>query len=334
MRASDFDFSLPESLIANEPVQPRDHCRLLILNREGQIDERYFFHLSDYLEKGDLLLFNNTKVFPARLAGRKKTGGKVEFLLVREIEPFTWEILCRERFTGFLTISKGFSADIKDGRIATIKYDGVLIEKLWQIGEMPLPPYIKRRPDERDKEWYQTVFAERIGSIAAPTAGIHFTPELIEKIRSKGVSVVFITLHVGTGTFRPVKAEDIEDHRMDPEYFEIDKDVLKAIERAKAAGRRVFAVGTTTTRAVEGFFTHGGEVHNGLIKGMTDIFIYPGYKFKVIDGLITNFHLPRSTPLYLTSALCGRENLMKAYRFAISKRYRFFSYGDAMLILK
>lgn len=334
MRASDFDFSLPESLIANEPVQPRDHCRLLILNREGQIDERYFFHLSDYLEKGDLLLFNNTKVFPARLAGRKKTGGKVEFLLVREIEPFTWEILCRERFTGFLTISEGFSADIKDGRIATIKYDGVLIEKLWQIGEMPLPPYIKRRPDERDKEWYQTVFAERIGSIAAPTAGIHFTPELIEKIRSKGVSVVFITLHVGTGTFRPVKAEDIEDHRMDPEYFEIDKDVLKAIERAKAAGRRVFAVGTTTTRAVEGFFTHGGEVHNGLIKGMTDIFIYPGYKFKVIDGLITNFHLPRSTPLYLTSALCGRENLMKAYRFAISKRYRFFSYGDAMLILK
>lgn len=334
MRASDFDFSLPESLIANEPVRPRDHCRLLILNREGQIDERYFFHLSDYLEKGDLLLFNNTKVFPARLAGRKKTGGKVEFLLVREIDPFTWEILCRERFTGFLTISEGFFADIKDGRIATIKYDGVLIDKLWHIGEMPLPPYIKRRPDERDKEWYQTVFAERIGSIAAPTAGIHFTPELIEKIRSKGVSVVFITLHVGTGTFRPVKAEDIEDHRMDPEYFEIDKDVLKAIERAKAAGRRVFAVGTTTTRAVEGFFTHGGEVHNGLIKGMTDIFIYPGYKFKVIDGLITNFHLPRSTPLYLTSALCGRENLMKAYRFAISKRYRFFSYGDAMLILK
>lgn len=335
MRVSDFDFSLPESLIAKEPVEPRDHCRLLIMDGNGKIENGYFFHLLDYLKEGDLLLLNNTKVLPARLTGRKNTSGKIEFLLVREVAPLKWEILCRERFTGPISISEGFSAHIIDGRIATFECDEAFIKKLWQHGEMPLPPYIKRKPYERDKEWYQTVFAEKAGSIAAPTAGIHFTHELIERIRTKGVLVRFITLHVGIGTFRPVRIEDIEEHRMEPEYFEIERDVISAIGKTKATQGRVIAVGTTTTRAVEGFFSSNiGESYNGSIRGMTDIFIYPGYKFKVIDGLITNFHLPRSTPLFLTSAFCGRENLMNAYRFAISREYRFFSYGDAMLILR
>lgn len=334
MKTRDFDFSLPESLLAKEPVEPRDHSRLLVLNRQGRIDDRYFFELPDYLEKGDLLLLNNTKVFPARLTGRKITGGKIEFLLLKEIAPLTWEILCRDRFTGYLSLSEGFSVNITDGKIAIFEYDGDLMEKLWKIGEMPLPPYIKRKPDKRDKEWYQTVFAEKIGSIAAPTASLHFTAELIERIRAKGVSVKFITLHVGIGTFRPVKVDDIEDHRMEPEYFEIGKDVIRTIEKTKANKKRIFSVGTTTTRAIEGFFTHGGDSFNGSIRGVTDIFIYPGYRFKVIDALITNFHLPRSTPLFLTAAFAGKENLMNAYRFAISKKYRFFSYGDAMLILR
>ncbi|MFN3395927.1 MAG: tRNA preQ1(34) S-adenosylmethionine ribosyltransferase-isomerase QueA [Thermodesulfovibrionales bacterium] len=335
MKVTDFDFSLPETFIAKEPVEPRDRCRLLVLDIKGRIEDRFFFDLPDYLEKGDLLLLNNTKVLPARLTGRKKTGGRVEFLLVKETEPLTWEILCRDRFTGYLYISEGFSAYIKDGKTAVFEYAGNLIDKLWEIGDMPLPPYIKRRPDKRDRDWYQTVFAERIGSIAAPTAGIHFTPELIKKIRSKGVLIGFVTLHVGKGTFKSVKVEDVKDHKMDPEYFEIRRDVIRAIEETKAAHKRVFAVGTTTTRAVEGLFTSNcRESSNGMVKGVTDIFIYPGYNFKVIDALITNFHLPRSTPLFLTGAFCGRDNLMKAYRFAISKGYRFFSYGDAMLILR
>lgn len=335
MKVTDFDFFLPESFIAKEPVEPRDRCKLLVLSSEGHMEDRYFFNLPDYLEKGDLLLLNNTKVLPVRLTGRKKTGGRVEFLLVKETKPLTWDILCRDRFTGYLYISEGISAYIKDGKTAVFECDGNLIDKLWEIGDMPLPPYIKRRPDERDRDWYQTVFAERIGSIAAPTAGIHFTPDLIEKIRAKEVSIGFVTLHVGIGTFKPVKVEDVEDHRMEPEYFEIGKDVIRTIEETKAAHKRVFAVGTTTTRAVEGFFTGNCvESSNGVVKGATDIFIYPGYKFKVIDALITNFHLPRSTPLLLTGAFCGRDNLMKAYQFAISKEYRFFSYGDAMLILR
>lgn len=335
MKVGDFDFSLPESLIAKEPVEPRDHCRLLVMDRDGRIEGRFFFDLPDYLREGDLLLLNNTKVFPARLTGRKNTGGKIEFLLVREVAPLKWEILCRDRFTGHISISEGFSAHIEDGRIAIFECDGDFIERLWQHGEMPLPPYIKRRPDGRDREWYQTVFAETTGSIAAPTAGIHFTHELIERIKAKGVLVRFVTLHVGIGTFRPVKVEEVEEHRMEPEHFEIGRDVISAIEKTKSAQKKVFAVGTTTTRAVEGFFSGiQGKAHNGSFKGMTDIFISPGYRFKVIDGLITNFHLPRSTPLFLTSALCGRENLMNAYRFAISREYRFFSYGDAMLILR
>lgn len=335
MKVTDFDFSLPESFIAKEPAEPRDHCRLLVLTIEGRLEDRYFFNLPDYLEKGDLLLLNNTKVLPARLTGRKKTGGRVEFLLLKETGHLTWDILCRDRFTGYLYISEDISAYIKEGKTAVFEYDGNLFDKLWEIGDMPLPPYIKRRPDERDRDWYQTVFAERVGSIAAPTAGIHFTPDLIEKIKAKGVSIGFVTLHVGIGTFKPVKVEDVEDHRMEPEYFEIGRDVIRTIEETKAAHKRVFAVGTTTTRAIEGLFAANcRESSNGVFKGTTDIFIHPGYKFKVINSLITNFHLPRSTPLFLTGALCGMDNLMKAYKFAISKGYRFFSYGDAMLILR
>lgn len=335
MRVNEFDFSLPETLIAKEPVKVRDHCRLLVLNGKNQIEERFFFDLPDYMEEGDLLLLNNTKVIPARLIGKKKTGGKVEFLLVREIEPHTWEILCRNRFTGPLNISDTLSVHIWDGRVATFESNGNIIDKLWEVGQMPLPPYIKRPPDERDRNWYQTVYAEKIGSIAAPTAGIHFTPELIEKIRVKGVLVKFITLHVGVGTFKPIKAENVRDHRMEAEYFEIGKDVIEAIKHTKTANKRVFAVGTTTTRAVEGFFSSRSVVfQDGLFKGMTNIFIYPGYRFTVVDSLITNFHLPRSTPLFLTGALCGKDHLMMAYRFAVSKGYRFFSYGDAMLILR
>lgn len=334
MRVSDFDFPFPEHLIAEIPAQPRDHSRLLVLNK-GQIVERRFFHLPEFMEEGDLLLLNNTKVFPARLKGRKKTGGRVEFLLSREIEPSVWEILSKGRFTGTLSISEGFSVYIRDGKIAIFEYEGNIMDKLWEVGEMPLPPYIKRRPDKQDREWYQTVFAERTGSIAAPTAGIHFTPELLEKIQMKGVIVKFLTLHVGVGTFRPVRVEDVEDHRVEPEYFEIERDVIEAIIVTKASRKRVFAVGTTTTRAIEGFWSNNCvKASNGLIRGMTDLFIYPGYNFKVIDALITNLHLPKSTPLFLTSAFCGRENLLKAYRFAISKNYRFFSYGDAMLILR
>ncbi len=335
MKVSDFDFYFSESFIAKEPVEPRDHCKLLVLNRDGRIEDRHFFDFPDYMEKGDLLILNNTKVFPARLTGRKKTGGKVEFLLVRRKGPRVWEILSRERTTCKLSLSNGLIVNIINGNTAVFEHDGDIMEKLWEIGDMPLPPYIKRRPDERDRDWYQTVYAERTGSIAAPTAGIHFTDDLIKRIRSKGISVMFVTLHVGTGTFKPVRTERIEEHIMEPEYFEIEDAVIKTIEKVKAAQRRVFAVGTTTTRAIEGFFNscYCEERRNGSIKGVTDIFIYPGYKFKVIDALITNFHLPRSTPLFLAGAFCGRENLLKAYQFAISKGYRFFSYGDAMLIL-
>jgi S-adenosylmethionine:tRNA ribosyltransferase-isomerase len=340
MKASDLDFPLSESLIADRPVEPRDHCRLLVLHKDGMIEDRYFFDLPDYMERGDILLLNDTRVFPARLTAKKKTGGKVELLLVREIGPLTWEILCRDNYTGSLILSDGSPVHLREGKIAVFEYDGDIIEHLWKIGEMPLPPYIKRRPSERDKEWYQTVFAEKTGSIAAPTAGIHFTPDLIERIRTKGVSVMFITLHVGVGTFRPVRSDNVEDHRMEPEYFEIRKEVLKAIEEAKTSGKKVFSVGTTTTRAVEGLYnkiasvkSNGLSRENGSFRGSTDIFIYPGYRFNVIDALITNFHLPRSTPLFLAAAFVGREKLIDAYRHAISMEYRFFSYGDAMLIV-
>ena len=372
MKVTDFDFPLPESLIAKRPATPRDSCRLLVLHRDGSLEHRRFFHLPEYLQRGDLLLLNDTKVFPARLTGKKQTGGRIEVLLVRETGPDTWEVLTRERYTGKIRITEELSGEMFEGR--SLKFHSAterarnFRKVLWDLGSMPLPPYIRREPEERDKEWYQTVYASREGSIAAPTAGLHFTGELLSAIEEKGVLVRSLTLHVGTGTFTPMRVENPEEHRMDAEFFEIGGALLETIRDVKGSGGRVVSVGTTTTRAVEGFLSGRHEdcnelrskegvesskkeqmhpipnpdsaqadrtlnSHNGSFIGKTDIFIYPGYQFKAVDSLLTNFHLPRSTPLMLTSAFSGMENLLDAYRSAVSMEYRFFSYGDAMLIL-
>lgn len=372
MKVTDFSFDLPESLIATKPVVPRDGCRLLVLHKNGTPEHRIFHNLPEYLEAGDLLLLNNTRVLPARLTGEKSTGGKIEILLLKELEPETWEILSRERYSGMVYFNDELSGEIPPtngfGKRA-IKFmrsydtsgNNGIMESVFRLGQMPLPPYIKRRPLEEDREWYQTVYAEDTGSIAAPTAGLHFTDELMHNIRGRGVSVRFITLHIGRGTFKPVTVEDVREHSMDAEYFEMDKETIDTIREAKASGKRVLAAGTTTTRAIEGYLSgrykesqgSGGQgvkgqgassttpnsefrTPNSALKkvcGFTDIFIYPGYEFRAVDSLITNFHLPGSTPMMLTSAFCNRERLMKTYESAVSMGYRFFSYGDAMLIL-
>jgi S-adenosylmethionine:tRNA ribosyltransferase-isomerase len=347
MKVTDFDFHLPGSLVAQTPVFPRDSCRLLVLHKNGKIAHRRFFELPFFLNEGDLLLLNNTKVFPARLCARKETGGKVEMLLVREIDPHVWEILSKEKYSGPVSISDTLSGDMEKGRILRLKSNGAsdTKEEIWKTGQMPLPHYIKRKPDSDDREWYQTVYAEKTGSIAAPTAGLHFTEGLLTALEKKGVLIRFLTLHVGTGTFKTLKVEDVETHSMDREYFEIQTKVVETIRKVKTAGKRVIPVGTTTTRAIEGYSCGQWSASNGescplpiskfhsVIRGTTDIFIYPGYQFRAADSLITNFHLPRSTPLILTAAHCGMQNLMDAYRTAVRHGYRFFSYGDAMLIL-
>ncbi|MDO9287161.1 MAG: tRNA preQ1(34) S-adenosylmethionine ribosyltransferase-isomerase QueA [Thermodesulfovibrionales bacterium] len=336
MKAADFDFSLPDSLVAKKPAEKRDGSNLLVLHRDGKTEHRKFSNLPEYLYEGDMLLLNNTRVFPAKLTGIKPTGGKIEFLLVKETGTDTWEILSRKQYNGRLAIAAGFSAEI-DGRTACFSYSGDFMDNLWRYGDMPLPPYIKRRPEQIDKERYQTIYAEQQGSIAAPTAGLHFTGELMDRIKAKGVNVRYLTLHVGIGTFKMIKTENIEEHSMDSEYFEIDADIVDEIKKTKASNKRVISVGTTTTRAIEGYFSNQLSVvscqRNGTIRGYTNIFIYPGYKFKAVDSLVTNFHLPRSTPLMLTSAFGGLEKLKEAYNTAIGHKYRFFSYGDAMLIL-
>lgn len=365
MKAADFDFHLPEGLIAKKPSDKRDLSRLLVLHRNGEIDHRTFSNLPAYLNEGDLLLLNNTKVFPARLTGIKPTGGRFEFLLVKEIGIDKWEILSRGKYRGEISIAEGFSANIEN-QTALFSYSGDLMENLWRYGDMPLPPYIKRKPEPADREWYQTVYAEKEGSIAAPTAGLHFTSGLIEKIKDKGVKVRALTLHVGIGTFKPIKTENLNEHSMDSEYFEIGKEIIEDIKKTKACGKRVFSVGTTTTRAIEGYMSGRWAKHDtrcripssaGRLRrqdagcrienrescivhhesqnicGYTNIFIYPGYEFRVVDSLITNFHLPGSTPLMLASAFCSAEKLSGAYSIAVSQKYRFFSYGDAMLIL-
>lgn len=336
MKAADFDFSIPEELIAKKPAEKRDGSNLLVLHRDGKTDHRKFHNLPEYFNRGDMLLLNNTRVFPAKLTGLKPTGGKIEFLLVKETGTDTWEILSRKQYNGRLAIAAGFSAEI-DGRTACFSYSGDFMDNLRRHGDMPLPPYIKRRPEQIDKERYQTIYAEQQGSIAAPTAGLHFTGELMDRIKAKGVNVRYLTLHVGIGTFKMIKTENIEEHSMDSEYFEIDADIVDEIKKVKASGKKVISVGTTTTRAIEGYMS--GQWHpqtlepSKSIHGYTDIFIYPGYKFKAVDSLVTNFHLPRSTPLMLTSAFGGFEKLKEAYNTAIDHKYRFFSYGDAMLIL-
>ncbi len=335
MKTADYDFFLPEELIALRPLERRDRSRLLVLRKDGAMEHRCFFELPSFLDAGDMLIVNNTKVFPARLSGEKPSGGKLEILLVREVAPGEWDILSRGRYTGPLRMTGDLTARISGGKRASFEDHKTLRERLWDKGDMPLPPYIRRRPDDRDKQTYQTVYARIEGSVAAPTAGLHFTEELFEALAQKSVKVRAITLHVGTGTFRPVKAEELAEHRMDSEFFELDPLIIREISEVKKKGNRVVAVGTTTTRALEGYLTGSCEIlsSNGRITGTTDIFIHEGYRPKAVDSLITNFHLPRSTPLMLTSVFSGRRRLMEAYEEAIAMKYRFFSYGDAMLVL-
>jgi S-adenosylmethionine:tRNA ribosyltransferase-isomerase len=335
MKAADYDFFLPERLIAERPLERRDGSRLFVLRRDGSAEHRTFFELPSLLGEGDMLVINNTKVFPARLTGTKPSGGRLEILLVKEICPGAWDIMSRGKYTGGLEIAGGLTARISEGRKAFFDDPAGVKGVLWEKGEMPLPPYIRRRPDERDRDTYQTVYAKVEGSIAAPTAGLHFTKELLDALAARSIRIRTVTLHVGTGTFRTVKTEDIRDHRMEQEFFELAPDLVREIEEVKQHGNRVVAVGTTTTRAIEGLLSGRCEIDssNGTIRGTTDIFIYEGYRPKAVDALITNFHLPRSTPLMLASVFSGRERLLRAYEVAISRGYRFFSYGDAMLVL-
>jgi S-adenosylmethionine:tRNA ribosyltransferase-isomerase len=335
MKITDFEYSLPENLIAKRPLCKRDSSRLLILHKDGTIEHRLFSDLPSYLERGDLLILNETKVFPARLYGRKENTGSLAILLVRQREDGYWDILSKGKYSGKLTISDNLTAEIYDGNVARLKYSGDLHEIIWKHGMMPLPSYIKRQPDEADKDTYQSVFARHEGSIAAPTASLHFTERLLHKLSRKGTHVAKLTLHVGIGTFKPVRVTDVKEHHMEREYFEINKETFQQIANAKNTGRHVIAVGTTATRALEGYASgaYSMSPHNGTVKGWTEIFIHPGHRFEVIDSLITNFHLPKSTPLMLTAALCGKKHLMRAYQAAIAKGYRFLSYGDAMLII-
>lgn len=339
MKKSDFYFDLPEELIAQTPLERRDASRLLLLDREtGEITHKHFYDLPDYLNPGDCLVLNDSRVLPARLMGNRLTGGAVEVVLLRDLGGGKWECLTRPgrktrpgtelTFGGGLLTATVTDA-LEDGnKVLQFHYDGIFLEILDQLGKMPLPPYIKA--ELQDRERYQTVYSREIGSAAAPTAGLHFTEELLDRIRAKGIKVCFVTLHVGLGTFRPVKEEDILDHVMHSEYCVIPEETANIINETKAAGGRVIAVGTTSCRTLESFTEPNGTV---LAKGgWTDIFIYPGYTFKCIDALVTNFHLPESTLIMLVSALAGREHILNAYATAVKERYRFFSFGDAMFI--
>lgn len=340
MKTKDFYYELPEELIAQHPLKNREESRLLILDRKtGEIEHRKFKDIVEYLNPGDCLVLNDTRVIPARLFGNRiGKEEKIEFLLLKNIEGNRWEVLVKPgkkvkpgvkiEFGDGLLVSEVISIEEGGTRIVEFTYEGIFEEILDRLGEMPLPPYIKEKLE--DKERYQTVYSKKKGSAAAPTAGLHFTKELLSDIEKKGVNLVFITLHVGLGTFRPVKVENIEEHNMHSEYYEVTEDAAKIINDTRKNGGRVIAVGTTSTRTLETIATEDGKVEAK--KGWTDIFIYPGYKFKAIDGLITNFHLPESTLLMLVSAFAGREKILNAYRIAVEKRYRFFSFGDAMFI--
>jgi len=340
MKLSDFDYDLPPKLIAQYPPPQRDRSRLLVLNRkEGKIEHRIFSQLPSYLSAGDLLVLNQTKVIPARLKGVKEgTGGTVELLLLNKVREDEWKVLFRpgRRVRPGTKISIGggrLRAQITDGgrdgyRIVRFTWDGDFGEILQEVGQIPLPPYIKRKPEPADKLRYQTVYAQTEGAVAAPTAGLHFTKDLLGKIRAKGVKISSLILHVGWGTFRPVKSEEITEHRMGSEYYRIPSDLCQGIEEAKSRGGKVYAVGTTTVRALESWDQEGNPR-----EGWTSLFIYPPFDFRVVDGLVTNFHLPRTTLLMLVSAFAGRERVLMAYAEAIRGGYRFYSYGDAMLIL-
>ena len=340
MKVSDFNYNLPEELIAQTPLEKRDESRIMILNKNNKtIEHKKFKEIIDYLKPGDVLVRNNTKVIPARLYGKKATGANVEFLLLNNIEGDIWESIVRpgnKLHIGTKVIFadgllKAEILDIMPGGTRKVKfeYNGIFNEILDKIGLMPLPPYIHEELKQKDR--YQTVYAKYNGSAAAPTAGLHFTPELLKQIEEKGIEIANVTLHVGIGTFRPVKEENVENHEMHSEHYYIKKEDAEKINNAKREGRRVIAVGTTSCRVLE---TVADE--NGMLKeteGDTQIFIYPGYKFKCLDGLITNFHLPQSTLLMLVSALAGKDFIMNAYEEAVKEKYRFFSFGDAMLIL-
>ncbi|MDY6227833.1 tRNA preQ1(34) S-adenosylmethionine ribosyltransferase-isomerase QueA [Clostridium sp.] len=340
MKVSDFDFDLPEELIAQHPLEKRDASKLMVLDKNtGNIEHRSFHDVIEYLNKGDTLVLNNTRVMPARLIGEKEeTGGKIEFLLLKRVEGDKWECLAkpgkRAKIGQTFTFGEGkLKCKVVDiieegNRIIEFLYEGIFEQVLDELGEMPLPPYITEKLD--DKERYQTVYSKEKGSAAAPTAGLHFTKELLAEIKAKGVNIAYLTLHVGLGTFRPVKVDDINEHIMHSEFYHLDKENADLINETKRRGNKVIAVGTTSTRTLE---TIGDE--NGFVSeqsGWTDIFIYPGYKYKVIDELITNFHLPESTLIMLVSALAGKENVMSAYNTAVKEKYRFFSFGDSMLI--
>lgn len=335
MKTADYDFYLTSELIASRPVEERDASRLLVLHRDGGVEHRTFRELPSLLDPGDMLIINNSKVFPARLKGKKKTGGRLEILLVSERSPGLWNILCRDRYTGPVRVSEDLEFYVEDGKTALFEDNTRVRELIIKEGLMPLPPYIKRQPDEQDRERYQTVYAEKEGSIAAPTAGLHFTGPLLEALSAASIAIRSVTLHVGIGTFRPVKTGELKDHVMDREYFEMSPELISDIKRVKNRGNRVVAVGTTTTRALEGYMSGHSDIiaSNSAIAGTTDIFIYEGYRPRVVDSLITNFHLPRSTPLMLAAVFAGRERLLATYSEAVSMGYRFFSYGDAMLVI-
>ncbi len=340
MKRQDFYYELPEELIAQDPLEDRSSSRLLVLDRQsGAVSHHTFREIADYLNEGDCLVINDTKVIPARLIGSKEeTGAKIEVLLLKRKENNIWETLVKPgkkakagaRISfgeGLLTGEVVGIAD-EGNRLIRFSYEGIFEEILDQLGQMPLPPYITHQLE--DKNRYQTVYAKHTGSAAAPTAGLHFTPELLKELEEKGVEIARVTLHVGLGTFRPVKVDEITDHHMHSEFYRIDEEAAEKINRAKAAGNRVICVGTTSCRTLESAADETGRLEEK--SGWTEIFIYPGYRFKVLDGLITNFHLPESTLIMLVSALAGRENVLGAYKEAVEERYRFFSFGDAMLI--
>lgn len=335
MKTAEYDFDLPEEAIALRPVQQRDGSRLLMLQRSGGMRHLVFSDLPSLLDPGDLLILNDSKVLPAKLVGTKPDAEPFEMILVQELEPGRWRILSKGRYSGPLMLAGREAAHIDRGRTARFSDAAGLRGLIERFGLMPLPPYIKRSPDNEDRVRYQTVYARHEGSIAAPTAGLHFTDDLLERIKSRGVRIRTVTLHVGVGTFRPVKTDLVEDHRMDEEFFSLDASLVSEIASVKEAGRRVITVGTTATRTIEGLLSGRCSLRtdNGTISGTTDIFIHEGHRFRAVDGLITNFHLPCSTPLMLAAAFAGREKLLESYRTAIAMGYRFFSYGDAMLVI-
>ena len=339
MKTDDFDFYLPERLIAQTPLEKRDSSKLLVLDKEtGNIEHQSFSNIIDYLNEGDVLVLNDTKVMPARILGTKEdTGAFIELLMLKETEKDVWEVLSKPAKRIKIGTIVKFSDKLKaecigigeEGiRLFKFKYDGIFYEILDELGEMPLPPYIHEKL--KDKDRYQTVYAKNIGSAAAPTAGLHFTKELMNKIKEKGVRIEYITLHVGLGTFRPVSVEDVTNHKMHSEFYQMDEKTANVLNEAKKNNNRIISVGTTSTRTLETIMNLYGQFKE--CSGWTDIFIYPGYKFKAINSLITNFHLPKSTLIMLVSALAGKDKIMKAYSEAVENEYRFFSFGDSMFI--